>query len=292
MLELYGTPVALVAEPPRDFRFEAASVTDDGFAAASLRFTGPCRSGTESFPDVIVAHAASGHHRWQVGRETGAGSVPFVIPPDRDLRVEFHGLHIRTLRIDPDLIRRSAQALTGAEPTPLRHDRVNGEARHPGLMAEALRFVEATIVADASLGDAPLVRAQIIQQTVASVLTAFPLFDLVVRPTPGTSRTVRRAVRYMEEHMRDAVTVADIAIAVGVSTRTLQAAFHRHLETSPSQYLRSLRLRAARDELRDSVDPKLAVRDVARRWGFEHAGRFAQVYAAEYGERPSDTLRR
>lgn len=292
MRELYGTPLTLVADPPRDFRYEVAAVQDEGFSAASLRFASTCRSGTESFPDLVVAHAAAGRHRWRVGREAGPGAVPFVVPPDRDMRVEFSGVHLRTLRIDLDLLRRSAQALTGAEPGPLRLDGVNGGSRHHSLMAEALRFVEATLVADASLRDAPLVRAQIIHQTMTAVLTAFPLVDLAAQRPAVTSRTVRRAVRYMEEHVGEAVSVGDIALAAGVSTRALQAAFQRQYETTPSQYLRRLRLRAAHDELRDSSDPRLAVRDVARRWGFEHAGRFAQLYAEQYGERPSQTLRR
>lgn len=40
------------------------------------------------------------------------------------------------------------------------------------------------------------------------------------------------------------------------------------------------------------VNPSLTVRGVAQRWGFAHTGRFAQQYLAEFGEHPSQTLRR
>jgi transcriptional regulator GlxA family with amidase domain len=96
----------------------------------------------------------------------------------------------------------------------------------------------------------------------------------------------------MEQHLQDPISIADIAIAAGVSTRALQSAFQRQFEMTPSHYLRRMRLRAAHEELRTATDARVAVRDVARRWGFVHAGRFAQLYADQYGERPSETLRR
>ncbi|TDN91696.1 helix-turn-helix domain-containing protein [Microbacterium sp. BK668] len=291
--ELYGTTMALVADPPADFRYEAAAVTDDGFSAATLRFSGACRSGTESFPDLIVAHAPAGRHRWRAGRESGPGAVPFLVPPGRDLRVEFNGLHLRTLRIESDVVRRTVQGFTGTEQATLRFDGVNGESRHHALMIESLRFVEATLVADSSLREAPLVRARIIDQAVTSVLAAFPLVDMAApRPAAATSRAVRRAIAHMEQHLQDPLSIADIAIAAGVSTRALQSAFQRQFSMTPSHYLRRMRLRAAHEDLRNATDARVAVRDIARRWGFVHAGRFAQLYAEQYGERPSDTLRR
>lgn len=290
--ELYGTTMALVADPPNDFRYEAAAVSDDGFSAATLRFSGACRSGTDSFPDLIVAHAAAGRHRWRAGRESGPGAVPFIVPPGRDLRVEFTGLHLRTLRIESDVVRRAAQALTGVEPTSLRFDGINGDSRHHALMVETMRFVEATLIADPSLRDAPLVRAQIVNQALTSVFAAFPLVDLTAPRPTATSRAVRRAIGHMEQHLQDPISIADVAIAAGVSTRALQSAFQRQFSMTPSHYLRRMRLRAAHDDLRGATDARVSVRDVARKWGFVHAGRFAQLYAEQYGERPSDTLRR
>lgn len=292
MRELYGTTMALVADPPGEFRYEAAAIADEGFSAATLRFSGSCRSGTDAFPDLVVAHAAAGRHRWRAGREAGPGAVPFLVPPGREVRTEFTGLHLRTVRVDADTMRRTAQALTGAEPAPLRFDGVNGDSRHHALMIESLRFVEATLIADPSLRDAPLVRAQIINQTMTSILAAFPLIDLTAPRPTATSRAVRRALAHMEQHLQDPITIADIAIAAGVSTRALQSAFQRQFGMTPSNYLRRMRLRAAHEELRGATDARVAVRDVARRWGFVHAGRFAQLYSDQYGERPSETLRR
>ncbi|MFH8251860.1 helix-turn-helix transcriptional regulator [Microbacterium sp. B2969] len=292
MDDLYRTPMALTADPTRDFRYEMAVATETGFAAAALRFGASCRSGTNAFPDVMVAHAVSGRHRWRVGSESGPGSVPFIVPPDREMRVEFSNSHIRTIGIDPALLRKVAQSLTGAEPGPLRLDGVNSDARHHALVTEALRFAEATLVGNAGLRDAPLARTQIVQQTIVSILTAYPIIELAARRADAAPRAVRRAVAFMEEHAREPITMTDVALAAGVSTRALQSAFQRRFEMTPSHYLRRLRLRSVHAELRNGFGPHASVRDIARRWGFVHAGRFARLYADEYGERPSDTLRR
>ncbi|WP_345800389.1 helix-turn-helix transcriptional regulator [Microbacterium sp. AZCO] len=292
MGDVYRTPMALTADPTRDFRFEMALASEGGFAAAALRFGAACRSGTNSFPDVMVAHAPSGRHRWRVGNESGQGSVPFIVPPDREMRVEFSSSHIRTVGIDPALLRHVAHSVTGVEAGAFRLDGVNTDARHHSLVAEALRYVEATLVGNPALRDTPLVRAQIVHQTIIAILTAYPILPMSTPRSDTTPRAVRRAIAFMEEHAREPITMADVAVAAGVSTRALQSAFQRQFETTPSHYLRRLRLRAVHAELREGFGPKSSVREIAQRWGFVHAGRFARLYAEEYGERPSDTLRR
>lgn len=69
-------------------------------------------------------------------------------------------------------------------------------------------------------------------------------------PEPRTAdEPVRRAVAFMQKHLRDELAIADIAAAGFVSVRTIQMAFRHHLHTTPMAYLRELRLHAAHDEL-------------------------------------------
>jgi transcriptional regulator GlxA family with amidase domain len=104
---------------------------------------------------------------------------------------------------------------------------------------------------------------------------------------------VRRAVEYAQEHLDTSLTVAGLAVAVGVSARALQAGFARELGCAPSTYIRDQRLDRVNAELLAS-DPADGVRvtDVAVRWGFAHLGRFSHVYHGRFGELPSATLRR
>ena len=83
----------------------------------------------------------------------------------------------------------------------------------------------------------------------------------------------------------------DIAAAVGVTPRSVQYMFRRHLGTTPLEYLRRLRLDRAHRDLQ-AADPSVdTVTAIAGRWGFSHAGRFSIAYKQVYGIKPSRTLR-
>lgn len=292
MTELYSTAMDLAATADRRFGYGMSAAKDDVVSVAALRFDGRCRSGAESFGDVMIAHAVRGTHRWRVGEERGSGSVPFLIPPGVEMRVEFTSAHIRTVGLDVDYVRDVAESLSGSRDAAFRLDGVNTHRRHPALVAEALASLEA-MMAQSSVRDSALVRAQMRRHAVVSILSSFPLVELERQPDRGIqSRRVRLAVAFMEAHAHDPITVGDIAIASSTTTRSLQSAFRRAYDMTPMQYLRQLRLRLAREELLAAAGPRLSVRDVAFRWGFAHPGRFAQQYAATFGEHPSATLRR
>lgn len=129
-------------------------------------------------------------------------------------------------------------------------------------------------------------RALLNARVADAVIGTFP-----VRAAPSmTSSSVARAVDLMHHEARSPLTLDDLASAAGLSVRGLQNAFARDLETSPTKYLRDLRLDGARRELEDGESATVA--DVARDWQFNHLGRFASAYGDRFGERPSDTLRR
>ncbi len=112
--------------------------------------------------------------------------------------------------------------------------------------------------------------------------------------TPA-SRSLRRAVEFIEGHLAEEFSMATLASAAGCSVRTLQGSFARELGTSAVSFIRDLRLQRVHDELRDSSETPyflVSVTEIARSWGFSHMGRFAASYRARYGENPSDTLSR
>jgi len=290
---LYESSVSLAVDGSTPFRYEMAALAHPEAAAAAIRFTGTMRSATHAFPRIIVAHAAQGSHRWHVGGESGDGRTPFVVPPETEFTAEFRQLHLRTFSITVETLDHVLRALIGDDPRNLQFAGLNRRAENPRLVAETLRFLEATILADEKVAASPLMRTQLIHQAVASLVTAFPLID----PDEGerrrpTARAVRRAVAFMEENVGNPISISDIAVASGTSVRALQSAFHKAFEIPPSTYLRRLRIEGAHRELRAAPPGSTTVRDVALRWGFAHTGRFAQLYAAMYGEHPSHTLRR
>jgi AraC-like DNA-binding protein len=108
---------------------------------------------------------------------------------------------------------------------------------------------------------------------------------------PCGPAAVRIAIDLMEAAPERPLTTSMLAAEAHVSVRTLQESFQRHLAISPTGYLRRVRLRRAREDLR-AADPLVeTVASIAGRWGFTHLGRFAADYQTAYNELPSTTLR-
>lgn len=102
---------------------------------------------------------------------------------------------------------------------------------------------------------------------------------------------VRDAIDFMQVNISKPITMAEVASAVGVSARALETGFRTFKETTPASYLRTIRLRAARDDLLDPQN-RQGVKTICLKWGFFHFGRFSAAYRAIYGENPSDTKNR
>jgi AraC-like DNA-binding protein len=102
---------------------------------------------------------------------------------------------------------------------------------------------------------------------------------------PLASRDVRRAEAYIRSNVSHKIRLEDIAAAAGASVRTLQTSFKRDRHVTPMQYLRNLRLDAARQCLVAGS----SVADAALEAGFSHQGRFAQYYRCRFGHSPSST---
>lgn len=100
-----------------------------------------------------------------------------------------------------------------------------------------------------------------------------------------------RVTAYLRDHVGEPVRVAALSEMVGVSERTLRAAFQDVIGTSPKRYAIDLRLSAARAALSNADPHTTTVTDIATTFGFYELGRFAGRYRHTFGEVPSRTLR-
>lgn len=101
---------------------------------------------------------------------------------------------------------------------------------------------------------------------------------------------LRRVLAFMEAHLADALSSADVCAAAGAPERTVEHAFRVRLGTSPLRYLTVLRLRAARRALRGQIGiAGTTVADIARSVGFRHMSRFSGAYRRMFGESPMET---
>ena len=87
------------------------------------------------------------------------------------------------------------------------------------------------------------------------------------------------------------ISVHELATRVGVSERTLRNVFRKAYGTSPSQYLKAIRLLQARHTLENADPRRTTVLCVALRSGFWHMSRFSADYKQRFGELPSATLK-
>ncbi|GGM17838.1 AraC family transcriptional regulator [Streptomyces fumigatiscleroticus] len=200
-----------------------------------------------------------------------------------------------SIMLPPALLERVAAA-PGASPKPVRlTGHVPTAPPAALLLRRTIAHLRGTVCAEPELREQPLVQSTASQLLAATVLAAFPSTALT-EPT-GRERndarpaTLRRALSYIDDHADQDISVADIAAAARINVRTLQYAFRRYLDTTPTRHLRRVRLAHVHHDLL-AADPAagVTVTTVAGRWGFFHPGQFAAAYRGVYGCLPRRTL--
>ncbi|MBM3953161.1 MAG: AraC family transcriptional regulator [Planctomycetes bacterium] len=198
-------------------------------------------------------------------------------------------------------VRRRAHAwLSVALPadTVIDRDAGGGSGRHatpPGTVA-ALRRVSQTI-AQALLGQPPgspahrAARAELLaaahdclaSETVPPMVTGRPRLD--------RAQIIRRSMDAIDA-APILPTVTDLVTIVGVNSRTLLRTFQETFGMPPKRYLMLRELHAVRRLLTTGVTLDTTVAEVLVRNGIWEFGRFAGRYRRQFGEFPSETLRR
>lgn len=275
---------------PFSFRFAAAGNARLSFETGF--FLGHLQGVIPWSKDYVMSwfHTGSVTIDYPVGQLTSVGARPFLTPTEtsfafamtahrhsivqigavflEDIATERHGGHSQRIVFDYTAVP-SPEALvswrdTLAAATPL----VVGETTPP------------------------IARHSAQVALVRSLLDLFPWRAVNVPESIRTESTkkLRQAAEYVHAFADQPITTADIAAAAGLHTRTLQSLMSEHLGSSPTRYLRDVRLDRVRQDLLSSAPGDALVADVARRWGFGNLGRFAAAYTERFGEYPRHTL--
>jgi AraC-like DNA-binding protein len=291
--QAYGREVRLLAVAPgatvRHVRYDAGS-----FSVSETTIPGRLSYACEPGNAVFVTEVTAGRLKLRCGRRNeqliagrpilGAGRGVTQVFQSRDA-------HIRQLTIGTELIAGVATA-DGQQA-------IDFQAFQPPtdeLASLWRRTAEyAAHVVRSPSGEAPLVVASVARTVAAAVLVCFPNTVRTLstrRDEAGPSRrSLRRAVAFIDENLERNIGVADIARAIHVTPRTVQLMFRRHLGTTPTGYLRRVRLDQVHHDLRSADPASATVSEIAARWGFAHAGRFSALYRQAHGCAPNVTLR-
>lgn len=118
-----------------------------------------------------------------------------------------------------------------------------------------------------------------------------PEFRSNRQPSRNRRRLVDLAVNLARDRAQAIPSVKDLCRESGASERTLRRGFNERFGISPKSYLQAQRLIGVRRQLR-AATPEISISDIANRWGFWHMGQFAADYRRQFGELPSETLKR
>ena len=112
------------------------------------------------------------------------------------------------------------------------------------------------------------------------------------RPQTVDGKLIATAIELIEDSPEPMLPLEELVAALGVSKRSIQTGFQKHLGVSPRTYAELCRLHRARKQLAAGSLAKTTVTKVAAQLGMWDFGRFAARYRALFGERPSETLTR
>lgn len=295
--DLYGTHYpgdrALMDVDGTPFRYRYTARGGPDVSVRTSEFRGRARGSSDASREYIVSWLHEGHatveHAGELAEYTAG--VPRMSPTEA-YEFEFVDYRQSLVHLDADYLERVSAEHEGAAGGRLRFDHMAvpspaARAAWAGVLREAVPHVVAP-------GTPPLLRREADRRIAMAVLDTFAHESDAPSATEtavGSSR-VRDAVDYMHAHAHLPLTVGDVAAAVDLSARGLQAALRRSLGQTPLAYLRSIRLDRVRIELTISDPRQTTVAEIARGWGFGHPGRFAAAYHARYGEYPGETLQR
>ena len=98
------------------------------------------------------------------------------------------------------------------------------------------------------------------------------------------NQIIRRAQQYISTHVRSRLTVPVVAQNTDVSTSYLTALFHKHLQISPGEYIRRIKLQESKQMIRDG---NLNFTEIAEALQYSTIHHFSRQFKEKFGITPS-----
>lgn len=300
VLNQFYYPIAVgVPEGPDHFMMNMELIQLGPVTVGILEFGG---SVTLAASDLDAYHVTMPTHGRVSARHAGREvlvdpSTAAVFGPSGPIHTLHHpaaaelDVKIQRSALDAELSALLGRPVRGPIDVAPTMDRANG----PGLSWYRLvRLVQRELRQPENLLQQPLIAARMRQTLVTGFLlsVSHPYREELAAPArPGPPRAIRLALDAIRNEPERPFTVADLAAVAGMSVRSLQEGFRRHVGCTPMNYLQQVRLERAHEELGASDPARVTVAAVAHRWGFAHLGRFASSYRQRFGVSPSARLR-
>lgn len=221
-----------------------------------------------------------------------------VLDPTRRFRFEMEAAHshlaigIPKQRVNAHLLQHSARL--GGNRVEIRSAPYSQNAVGPGLF-DFMAYICREIDRPGSITRHNAVASSIEDSFLALLLSTLLEATSPSDPLDFEARVpdcVLRAQQFMELNLTEEISAEDIVAAAEAATRTLYHSFRKYFGVGPIHWLRLRRLSQARLDLLGADGRATSVTEVAYLYQFSHVGRFSRAYFDEFGEYPSDTLKR
>lgn len=270
----------------------------DTFAIEEITHTGAVQLRADHVPAVVALHVVAGRVEVSHGGFAAVAEPGAWILASSGLgavRVSLTDAQLRSVVVSKALLAEVAAIDTESPSVPRFAALTPDDAHATHALETTERFLDSLLTPE-NAADDPIVLRSAGRMLASAVLSAFPNDLPTGAPDADTGADqpalLRQAVNFIQDNAARDISVRDIAAALYLSPRTVQYLFRRHLNTTPTAYLRTIRLAQARKELIAGDRTITTVAATAARWGFAHTGRFAVLYRRTYGESPHETLRR
>jgi len=114
--------------------------------------------------------------------------------------------------------------------------------------------------------------------------TMYELPDENAASRLGSEESVRRAIRYMQEHYMEDIDISSLAEYLGFHSAYLTRLFNRYVGEAPLKHLTGIRIEEAKKLLRDT---SLSIADVGTRVGYPDQFHFSRTFRKAVGMSPS-----
>jgi len=96
---------------------------------------------------------------------------------------------------------------------------------------------------------------------------------------------VQRAQQYISEHIREKLSVPLVSKNIDISPSYLTALFHKHLQISPGEYIRRIKLQESKQMIRDA---SLNFTEIASALQYSTVHHFSRQFKEKFGITPSE----
>jgi AraC-like DNA-binding protein len=257
-----------------------------------LLIEGRARCEIQTTDSVIVIQPREGSLTIG-GEHIPTVDTPVIATHDMPCVLRTNTARLTVVTFDANLLRRVAAERNAPAPQQIRFE--SSRPRSSAVVRTWRRTLDYVIASfgSAETAEEPLVVGAEAQLLAAAMLECFQSnvnagVDLL--GNPEVPQTFKGAVSFIERHAGDGIGINDVAAAVRLTPRAVQYLFRQQLDTTPTQYLRRVRLHRAHLDLLGGNRSTTTVSEIAQRWGFAHTGRFAVLYREAYGQSPHTTL--